>query len=104
MNKRQQLNGSRSSDTKIPAASRVHEFPNEYLEARSGNCLIPRETTCSCIYLSRIYLAVARKGKICEACEIAYSKKVKDLTDGDLEKIRDQIALFTSSIYISHIW
>ena len=32
---------------------------------------------------------------ICEACEIAFSKKVKDLTDGDLEKIRDQIALFT---------
>jgi small subunit ribosomal protein S13 len=29
------------------------------------------------------------------ACNIAYSKKVKDLTDGDLEKIRDQIALIT---------
>jgi small subunit ribosomal protein S13 len=28
-------------------------------------------------------------------CEVAYSKKVKDFTDGDLEKIRDQIALFT---------
>ena len=27
--------------------------------------------------------------------EIAYSKKVKELTDGDLEKIRDQIAQFT---------
>jgi small subunit ribosomal protein S13 len=36
-----------------------------------------------------------RARKICEACGIAYSKKVKDLTDGDLEKIRDQIALFT---------
>ncbi len=33
--------------------------------------------------------------KICVACGIAFSKKVKDLTDGDLEKIRDQIALFT---------
>jgi small subunit ribosomal protein S13 len=32
---------------------------------------------------------------ICEATGIAYSKKVKDLTDGDLEKIRDQIAQFT---------
>ena len=32
---------------------------------------------------------------ICEACGIAYSKKVKDLTDSDLEKIRDQIAQFT---------
>jgi small subunit ribosomal protein S13 len=30
--------------------------------------------------------------KICEACGIAYSKKIKDLTDSDLEKIRDQIA------------
>ena len=28
-----------------------------------------------------------RARKICEACGIAYSKKVKDLTDGDLEKI-----------------
>jgi small subunit ribosomal protein S13 len=36
-----------------------------------------------------------RARKICEACEIAYSKKIKDLTDADLEKIRDQIALFT---------
>ena len=33
--------------------------------------------------------------KICDACGIAYSKKVKDLTDSDLEKIRDQIAQFT---------
>jgi len=36
-----------------------------------------------------------RARKICEACDIAYAKKIKDLTDGDLEKIRDQIALFT---------
>jgi len=36
-----------------------------------------------------------RARKICEACGIAYSKKVKDLTDADLEKIRDQIAQFT---------
>ena len=33
--------------------------------------------------------------KICEACGIAYSKKIKDLTDGDLEKIRDEIAKIT---------
>jgi small subunit ribosomal protein S13 len=36
-----------------------------------------------------------RARKICEATGIAYSKKIKDLTDADLEKIRDQIALFT---------
>ncbi|HBH38854.1 MAG: 30S ribosomal protein S13 [Hylemonella sp.] len=36
-----------------------------------------------------------RARKICEACGIAYSKKVKDLTDADLEKIRDQIAGIT---------
>jgi len=33
--------------------------------------------------------------QICEASGIEYSKKIKDLTDADLEKIRDQIALFT---------
>ena len=33
--------------------------------------------------------------KICEAAGIAYSKKIKDLTDGDLEKIRDEIGRLT---------
>ena len=33
--------------------------------------------------------------KICDACGIEYSKKVKDLTDADLEKIRDQLAPLT---------
>ena len=33
--------------------------------------------------------------KICTNCGIPFEKKVKDLTDGDLEKIRDQIAQFT---------
>jgi len=37
----------------------------------------------------------SRARKNCEACGIAYSKKVKDLTDSDMEKIRDQIARFT---------
>jgi predicted ribosome quality control (RQC) complex YloA/Tae2 family protein len=36
-----------------------------------------------------------RARKICEASGIAYSKKIKDLTDADLEKIRDQISLIT---------
>ena len=36
-----------------------------------------------------------RARKICVACGIDYVKKIKDLTDSDLEKIRDQIALFT---------
>jgi small subunit ribosomal protein S13 len=36
-----------------------------------------------------------RARKICEACQIAYNKKVKDFTDGDLERIRDAIALYT---------
>ena len=36
-----------------------------------------------------------RARQICEACGIAYSKNVKDLTDADLEKIRDHIAQFT---------
>ena len=33
--------------------------------------------------------------KICTAVGIAYSKKVKDLTDGDLEKIRDEVNKMT---------
>jgi small subunit ribosomal protein S13 len=36
-----------------------------------------------------------RARKICEATGIPYAKKVKDLTDADLEKIRDQIAKIT---------
>ena len=33
--------------------------------------------------------------KICTACGIAYSKKIKDLTDGDLEKIREEVGRIT---------
>ena len=36
-----------------------------------------------------------RARKICVACGIDYAKKIKDLTDGDLEEIRDEIAQFT---------
>ena len=32
-----------------------------------------------------------RARKICEACGIDYSKKIKDLTDAELEKVRDQV-------------
>ena len=40
-------------------------------------------------------LGRTRARKICEACGIAYSKKVKDLTDADLEKIREEIGKIT---------
>jgi small subunit ribosomal protein S13 len=33
--------------------------------------------------------------KICEAVGIPYSKKIKELTDSDLEKIRDEIGRIT---------
>ena len=33
--------------------------------------------------------------KICTNCGIAYSKKIKDLTDGDLEKIREEVGRIT---------
>ena len=33
--------------------------------------------------------------KICETVGIAYSKKIKDLTDTDLEKIRDEVNKLT---------
>lgn len=48
------------------------------------------------IGLTAIYgIGRTRARKICVACDIAFAKKIKDLTDGDLEKIRDQIAAFT---------
>jgi len=33
--------------------------------------------------------------KICDTVGVAYSKKIKDLTDGDLEKIREEIGKMT---------
>ena len=36
-----------------------------------------------------------RARKICEACGIAYSKKVKDLNDAELERVREQIGRYT---------
>jgi small subunit ribosomal protein S13 len=36
-----------------------------------------------------------RARKICEACGIEYSKKIKELSDAELEKVRDQVGLFT---------
>lgn len=47
------------------------------------------------IGLTAIYgIGRARARKICDACCISYSKKVKDLSDADLEKIRDQVSRF----------
>ena len=37
----------------------------------------------------------SRARKICESCGIDYSKKIKDLTDLELEKVRDEVAKFT---------
>ena len=36
-----------------------------------------------------------RARKICEACGIASSKKVKDLSDAELERLREQIGRYT---------
>jgi len=33
--------------------------------------------------------------KICDMCSIPYSKKIKDLTDADLEKIREEVGRLT---------
>lgn len=47
------------------------------------------------IGLTAIYgIGRARARKICDACGIVYSGKVKDLNDADLEKIRDAISKF----------
>jgi small subunit ribosomal protein S13 len=37
-----------------------------------------------------------RARMICDACGLAYSKKIKDLTDAELEKVRDQVGTFTT--------
>ena len=36
-----------------------------------------------------------RARKICEACGIDYTKNIKDLSDAELEKVRDQVGTFT---------
>ena len=36
-----------------------------------------------------------RARKICEACGIDYTKKIKDLSDAELERVRDQVGTFT---------
>ena len=36
-----------------------------------------------------------RARKICEASGIEFNKKVKDLTDAELERVREQVGLFT---------
>ena len=36
-----------------------------------------------------------RARKICEVCGIDYTKKIKDLSDAELEKVRDQVGTFT---------
>ena len=47
------------------------------------------------IGLTAIYgIGRSRARQICEACGIPYAKKIKDLTDADQEKIRDEIAQF----------
>ena len=48
------------------------------------------------IGLTAIYgIGRTRARKICEVCGIAYSKKIKDLTDAEQEKIRDQVNKYT---------
>ncbi|TSE23520.1 30S ribosomal protein S13 [Tepidimonas sediminis] len=48
------------------------------------------------IGLTAIYgIGRTRARQICDACGIPYSKKVKDLTDAELEKIREQVGRFT---------
>jgi small subunit ribosomal protein S13 len=48
------------------------------------------------IGLTAIYgIGRTRARRSAKPVGIAYSKKIKDLTDGDLEKIRDEIEQFT---------
>jgi len=48
------------------------------------------------IGLTAIYgIGRARARAICEAAGIAFSKKVKDLSDAEMERIREQLSRFT---------
>lgn len=48
------------------------------------------------IGLTAIYgIGRTRSRKICEESGVPLTKKVKDLTDAELEKIREQVGLFT---------
>ena len=48
------------------------------------------------IGLTHIYgISRTTAQKICNTVGVAYSKKIKDLTDGDLEKIREEIGKMT---------
>jgi len=48
------------------------------------------------IGLTAIYgIGRARARQICEAAGVAYEKRVKDLNDAELERIRDQISRLT---------
>ena len=48
------------------------------------------------IGLTAIYgIGRTRARQICEACGIAFDKKIKELTDADLEKIRDEVNKLT---------
>ena len=48
------------------------------------------------IGLTAIYgIGRTRARLICDSAQVAYSKKVKDLDDGDLERLRDQVGKIT---------
>ena len=48
------------------------------------------------IGLTAIYgIGRSRARMILDSCEIPYSKKVKDLTDAELERVRDAVSKFT---------
>ena len=63
--------------------------------ARISGVDIPREKRLE-ISLTYIYgIGRTTAQQICDRAGIAYSKKIKDLSDADLEKIRDEIAKIT---------
>ena len=48
------------------------------------------------IGLTAIYgIGRSRARQICEACGIPYAKKIKDLSDAELEKVREQVGRLT---------
>jgi small subunit ribosomal protein S13 len=77
------------------SAKADHFGSQEPIMARIAGINIPQHKHTE-IGLTSIYgIGRTTAQKICDAVGIAYSKKIKDLTDGDLERIRDEIGRMT---------
>jgi small subunit ribosomal protein S13 len=62
--------------------------------ARIAGINIPPQKHSEIVLTAIFVIGRSRARKICEACGIDYSKKIKDLSDAELEKLRDEVGKF----------